>query len=158
LLSISHLDKEGWKVTFGGGKADFVDPSSKAQFTASMFNDLCKIDCELMRGDEYTVLAARSLEHSVPIETWHMQFAHFGVDRIKALSKGALVDGLNIKHKQQAPGKCKPCILGNQKRRPFDASVEPETEVLGRVMLDIWGPACSKSVGGSRYAMIFVDD
>ncbi len=99
-----------------------------------MFNDLYKIDCELMRGDEYTALAARSLEHSVPIETWHMQFAHFGVDRIKALSKGALVDGLNIKHEQQAPGKCEPCILGNQKRWPFDASVEPETEVLGRVM------------------------
>ncbi len=65
LLSISRLDKEGWKVTFGGGKADFVDPGGKAQFTASMFNDLYKIDCELMRGDEYTALAARSLEHSV---------------------------------------------------------------------------------------------
>ncbi len=69
LLSISRLDKEGWKVTFGEGKADFVDPNGKAQFTASMFNDLYMIDCTLIRGEEYTALAAKSLEISAPIET-----------------------------------------------------------------------------------------
>ncbi|KAK0244464.1 hypothetical protein EDD85DRAFT_759783, partial [Armillaria nabsnona] len=56
LLSISQLDKEGWKVTFGEGKADFMDPNGKAQFTASMFNDLYMIDCTLIRGEEYSTI------------------------------------------------------------------------------------------------------
>ncbi len=46
------------------------------------------------------------------------------------LQKRALVDGLNIKDGEHAGGKCKPCILGNQKRHPFDADVELETVVL----------------------------
>lgn len=123
-----------------------------------MFNDLYMINCNLICGEEYIALAAKSLEISVPIKTWHMRFAHFEVDQIKALSKGDLVEGLHIKHDQQAPGKCKPCILGNQKQQPFDADVEHETEVLGRVMLDIWEPARVQSIGGSRYAMIFIND
>ncbi len=90
LLSISHLDKEGWKITFGRGRADFVDPSRNSQFTASMFNDLYMINCNLMRGDKYMALAVRSLESSGPNWNMHMWFTHFGVDRIKTLSKGNL--------------------------------------------------------------------
>ncbi len=64
-----------------------------------------------------------------------------GISQITELQKRALVDGLNIKDGERAGGKCEPCILGNQKRRPFDADVKPETVVLAQVMVDIWGPA-----------------
>ncbi len=94
----------------------------------------------------------------MPMETWHMRFAHLGISRITELQKRALVDGLNIKDGECAGGKCEPCILGNQKRRPFDADVEPETVVLVWVMVDIWGPARVRSIGGAKYALVFADD
>ncbi len=65
---------------------------------------------------------------------------------------------MNIKDGKHAGGKCEPCILGNQKRHPFDADVEPETVVLAQVMVDIWGPARVRSIGGAKYALVFADD
>ncbi|SJL14141.1 uncharacterized protein ARMOST_17596 [Armillaria ostoyae] len=158
LISISRLDKEGWFVTFGGGQATFVDQKGTPQFTATLVNDLYAINGTLLRSEEYTALAARSLEAAVPIETWHMRFAHLGVDRITELEKRTLVDGLNIAKAERAGGKCEPCILGNQKRRPFDADVVPEKVALARVMVDIWGPARVQSIGGAKYALVFADD
>ncbi len=55
-------------------------------------------------------------------------------------------------------GKCELCILGNQKRRPFDADVVPEKVALAQVMVDIWGPPCIQSIRGAKYALVFVDD
>lgn len=74
---------------------------------------------------------------------------YHGIDRINTLVNGKLVDGLNVKKGEHLGGRCEPCILGNQKRRPFDADVAPETVVLARVMVDIWGPARVRSIGGS---------
>ncbi|KAK0244715.1 hypothetical protein EDD85DRAFT_759255, partial [Armillaria nabsnona] len=87
-----------------------------------------------------------------------MWFVHHGIDRIKTLMHKNLVDGLNVEAGPDLPGKCEPCIIGNQKRRPFDAVVTPEMELLALVALDIWGPARVQSIGGARYAMEFTDD
>ncbi len=137
LISVSRLDKEGWFITFGGNQAMFMDQNQVLQFTAKMINDLYAINGTLLRSKEYTALAARSLEAAVPMETWHMRFAHLGISQITELEKRALVDGLNIKDGEHAGGKCEPCILGNQKRRPFDADVEVETVVLAWVEV-VW--------------------
>ncbi len=67
-----------------------------------------------------------------------MCFIHHRIDRIKALVNRNLVDGLNIKSGPDLPGKCEPCILGNQKRRLFNTVVKPETELLTLIALDIW--------------------
>ncbi len=87
-----------------------------------------------------------------------MRFTHLGIDRINELQRWTLVDGLNIAKAERAGGKCEPCILGNQKRRPFDANVVSETVALAWVMVDIWGPARVRSIGGAKYALVFADD
>lgn len=69
-----------------------------------------------------------------------------------------MVDGLNIKHGECAGGKCEPCILGNQKRQLFNADMALETVALVWVMVDIWGPARIRSIGGAKYALVFADD
>ncbi len=158
LISISRLDKEGWFVTFGGGQVTFVDQKGNPQFTATLINDLYTINGSLIHSEEYTALTARSLEAAIPMETWHMRFAHLGVNRINELQRGTMVDGLNIRKTGDTSGRCEPCILGNQKRRPFDTDVVPETVVLAQVMLDIWGLAHIRSIGGAKYALVFVDD
>ncbi len=158
LISISRLDKEGWFVTFGGGQVTFVDQRGVPQFTATLVNDLYAINGSLLCSEEYTALAARSLEAAVPIETWHMRFTHLGINWINELEKWTMIDGLKIVKTEAAGGRCEPCILGNQKRRPFDAVVVPETVALAWVMADIWGPARVRSIGGAKYALVFADD
>ncbi len=75
-------------MTFGGGQATFVDQKGNPQFTATLINDLYAINGSLIRSEEYTALTARSLEAAVPMETWHMRFAHLGIDRINKLQEG----------------------------------------------------------------------
>ncbi len=33
-----------------------------------------------------------------------------------------------------------------------------ETVALAQVIVDIWGPACVRSIGGAKYALVFADD
>ncbi len=87
LISISRLDKEGWFITFGGNQATFIDQNGVPQFSATMVNDLYVINGTLLRSEEYTALAARSLEIAVPMDTWHMRFAHHGISHIEELQK-----------------------------------------------------------------------
>ncbi len=104
LISISRLDKEGWFVTFRGSQATFIDQKGTPQFTVTLVNNLYMINGTLLRSEEYTALAVRSLEAAVPIKTWHMRFMHLGVDRITELEKRTLVDGLNIAKAERAGG------------------------------------------------------
>ncbi len=55
------------------------------------------------------------------------------------VSKG-LVDGLKIMQRKMS-GRCVDCIYGKHVQCSFDKTVTPETEVLERVHLDLWGKA-----------------
>ncbi len=87
-----------------------------------------------------------------------MCFVHHGVDCIKEIVQKNLVNRLNIKSGPKLPRKCKPCILGNQKQRPFDMIVIPVSNVLELVAVDISGSARVQSIGSAQYAMGFMDN
>ena len=52
-------------------------------------------------------------------------------------------------------GRCKDCIIGNQKRHTYDEKVSAETKVLRLTNIYLWGPAQVASAGGALYAMKF---
>ncbi len=64
-----------------------MDQRGVPQFTETLVNDLYAINGSLLCSEEYTALAVRSLEAAVPIETWHMCFAHLGINQINELEK-----------------------------------------------------------------------
>ncbi len=69
-----------------------------------------------------------------------------------------LVDGLDIvPGMKEATGMCEDCIYGKQTNRPYDEVVTPETEMLERVHMDLWGPARVTSTGGAKYALLMTD-
>ena len=51
-----------------------------------------------------------------------------------------LVDGLKLSG-TSVNEKCEDCILGRQKRRPFDRETEKELDPLDLVSFDLWGPS-----------------
>ena len=152
LISISRMDQMGWDVIFGKGQVRFFKDKCEI-FTGTLKNGLYLITGSLISNIP-TALTARSLSSPVDITTWHRRFAHFGTSRISDAS--GLVNGLNVV-KKDVPGQCEDCIIGNQKRRPYDEEITPTTELLYLTNIDIWGPARVPSTGGALYAMKFHD-
>jgi len=85
-------------------------------------------------------LTRTSLSQSVSLEQWHHQLTHCSPLTIKEMSKGNMVDGLNISD-TDLRGKCEDCIIGRQVHRPFDGTTEANLDPLELVSFDLWGPS-----------------
>ncbi len=53
---------------------------------------------------------------------------------------------------------CEPCIIGRQHRLPFDKSTTHTSAILDLGHSDIMGPFKTPPVGGSKYALMYLDD
>ncbi len=154
LISISRFDTSGFNINFGGGHARFVDPGGNEALSVKLINGMYVFKDS--RPDN-VAMPAHSHEKATTIEQWHRRFCHFGNRTIKEMSTKDLVDGLDIKPDKEALGSCEDCIFGKQSSRPYDEIVTPETELLERVHMDLWGPARVKSNGGAVYALFLTD-
>lgn len=103
-------------------------------------------------------MRAKSREVAVAVDVWHKRLEHIGERTIKTLAQGQLVDGMDVKGSLAMTGKCEDCLFGKQTARPYDEEVTPETTVLKRVHIDLWGEAPVKSAGGAKYFMSITDD
>ncbi|KII84467.1 hypothetical protein PLICRDRAFT_79272, partial [Plicaturopsis crispa FD-325 SS-3] len=83
-------------------------------------------------------------------------FGHVGDGTLKTMISKGMVEGLDVSGKG-GQGQCEDCIFGKQARRPFDEVVEPETEVLEWVHIDLWGPSQVMSKSGKQYMMTISD-
>ncbi len=97
-----------------------------------------------------------SLSTPTTLEQWHRRLAHCSPVTIMEMSKGNLVDGLNISDKD-LHSKCEDCIIGCQTRRPYDGTTKKELKPLELVSFDLWGPSRVQSAGGKIYFMPVVD-
>lgn len=154
LVSISRFDTAGYNVNFGGGCARIIDPKGSEALSVKLVNGMYVFQDV---SPNTTAMPARSHEKATSIENWHRRFCHFDTRTIKEMSSKNLVDGLDIKPDKEALGSCEDCIFGKHTSRPYDEIVTPETELLERVHMDLWGPARVKSNGGASYALFMTD-
>jgi hypothetical protein len=152
LVSVSEADKKGCKVVFGGGMAKFYSPEGVHFLTGVGTGGLYLLPEKTTAG-----LASRSLKKPVDIETWHRRLGHAGMHRLDLMRRKNLVDGLDIVGPTSCDDKCEDCLVGKAVRRPFDAEVEREKEILERVHTDLTGPMRVTAKGGFRYSMPIVD-
>src|SRR6266545_3123552 len=101
-------------------------------------------------------LAKTSLSKSASLEQWHRHLTHCSPLTIKEMSKGNLIEGLNISD-TDLHSKCKDCIIGRQVCQPFDGTTEMTLDPLKLVAFDLWGPSQVQSAGGKIYFMPIVD-
>lgn len=156
LISISTLDNLGCTVICGGGKATFLDPDGKSFMSGPMVGKMYRIAL-LPHVASALSVRSRSLFKPATLEEWHRRFAHVSPETIRNMARTGVVHGLVILPSHPNCGKCEDCIMGKQSRRPFDSIVTRETEILGCVHVDLWGPASVQSTGGKLYMMLFVD-
>jgi hypothetical protein len=108
LISISQLDKQGFKIMFGDGCVKFFDSEGTHFLTGHGTDGLYK----LPERPSALVVKSRSLHHPVDLSMWHCCLAHAGISRLDLLGKKDLVDGFNVKPSKGLEGKCVDCLIG----------------------------------------------
>jgi transposase InsO family protein len=89
---------------------------------------------------------------------WHKRYGHVAYSGLQRLNRESLVDGMTIDENSPMP-QCEACIQAKQTCDPFPSATENRSETLGELThSDVWGPAPTDSVGGSRYFISFIDD
>jgi hypothetical protein len=68
-----------------------------------------------------------------------------------------MVEGI-IELKSRHEGICKGCALGKNIKKPFPSRNNRSKEILDLIQSNVWGPMPVKSLGGSLYYIIFIDD
>ena len=150
LLSISALDKKGFKVAFIDGQV-LMWPKGKNIEDAIIIGEeeggLYKL-----KGNSETAFVHESTD---PSELWHRRLAHINYKALPHVNK--VVTGLpdmKIKHE----GICKGCAKGKNIKNPFPKSETKTKGTLELIHLDVCGPMSSTSLSGFEYYITFIDD
>lgn len=143
LLSVSKLVKKNYEVIFNAAGAKIYDEKKKLIATASMVNDLFKLDT----GTENVHVAFVS-----EAILWHKRLGHVSVSNMNFLKKS--VKGIEIPPSMP----CEVCTQGKQTRLPFKNNGTRAVSLLQIVHSDVCGPMSVSSIGGAKYYVSFIDD
>ena len=152
LMSVPTLDKKGLTITFSDTKCH-ISKEGTLLASGSIYGNLYKLDI-----DSSTPIRSKALmAHSLNI--WHQRLAHIDHNAIRKMSKNRTVNGLELRNEQEPPTPCTHCITGKGHRTPFPKQSNTKTsKLLELIHSDVKGPIETKSHGGSRYFITFIDD
>ena len=151
-MSVPTLDKKGLSTTFSNTKCH-ISRQGTLLATGRMSGNLYKLDIDSSTSPESKSLMAHSLD------IWHQRLAHIDPNTIQKMSKNRTVNGLELKKDQGTPVPCTHCISGKGHRTPFPKQSNAKTsKLLELVHSDVKGPIETRSLGGSRYFITFIDD
>jgi hypothetical protein len=150
LLSISFLDKKGFRVAFKDGEV-LMWPKGKT------LDDAIVIGTE--EGGMYKLKdhSDASLTHStkIPCELWHIRLAHINYKALPYVRK--VVTGLP-EFKVDHEGVCKGCAQGNNIKNNFQKNDSKAEGILELIQSNVCGPMPSTSLSGYAYYVSFMDD
>ena len=89
-------------------------------------------------------------------ELWHLRYGHLNFKGLQLLGQKGMVRGLP---KIDSFDLCEGCIYGKHSRRSFPIEKAWRASTcLELIHADLCGPMNTKSFGGSRYFLLFIDD
>jgi hypothetical protein len=150
LVSISCLEDRGNRI-------DFVDGKVLSWHKYSSIENARVI--ESREGNLYRLLEQNeeSLVHDEvnPTELWHRRYAHINYQALPFLKR--MVEGIP-ELQSTHEGICKGCALGKNIKKPFPSNNNRSKKILDLIHSDVCGSIPVKSLGGSSYYIIFIDD
>lgn len=150
LLSVSQLIKNGNKVKFKCDACYIYNQKNELVASANLANGVYKLnmntyDCFLTS----TVASA---------EVWHRRLGHINAVDMNKMKSGA-VEGISYSSNAKiSKMTCVVCCEGKQSRLPFTHVGTRSIDVLDVIHGDVCGPMETKSIGGSIYFLLLVDD
>jgi transposase InsO family protein len=154
LASLSKFLNKG-AILHGEGKVLQLQIQGETFLRAENEDDLMVIQTIQPRSRAFVISEAEQPE------LWHMRFCHAGWETLARMAQDNLVDGLPVSAERfRKAGKtvCEPCVLGKQIRKPFPASSRESSGPFDLIHTDVCGPMQTKTPGGNRYFVSFIDD
>jgi transposase InsO family protein len=150
LLSISTLEKKGFRVAFIDGEVLMWakgETLNQAIVIGNEENGLYKL-----KGHSEAVMT-HVIENSS--ELWHRTLAHINYKALPYICKA--VTGL-LELKGDHKGVCNGCAQGKNIKNPFPKRDNKTEGVLELIHSDVCGPMPSSSISGYVYYVSFIDD
>jgi hypothetical protein len=150
LVSISCLEDKGNIIAFMDGKLLSWHKESSIENAKVIKSHEGNLYRPLEQNEE-------SLVHDEvnPNELWHRRYAHINYQELTFLKR--MVEEI-LELQSTHEGICKGCALGNNIKKPFPSSNNRSKEILDLIHSDVCGLMLVKSLGGSSYYVIFIDD
>jgi transposase InsO family protein len=150
LLSISALEKKGFRVAFLDGEA-LMWAKGKTMKEAIVIG---KEEGGLYKLKGHSEAAmAHAIEN--PCELWHRRLAHINYKALPYICKAVTgLQELKVDHE----GVCNGCAQGKNIKNSFPKRNSKAEGVLELVHSDVCGPMPSSSINGYVYYVSFIDD
>lgn len=150
LLSVSQMIKNNNSVTFSDSQCLIHNANNELVAVANLIDGVYKLD--LCKTPVTKCLIAR--DNAL---LWHRRLGHINTKDLIKMKNGA-VEGVEYKDSYEVTkSNCAVCCEGKQSRLPFPTGTRA-TMVLEIVHADVCGPMETKSIGLSKYFLLFVDD
>ena len=93
-------------------------------------------------------------------QLWHQRYGHLNRYSLRILRTKKLANGITFHHNDnESKEACDGCMKGKQTRISFPKeSTKRENEILELIHTDVCGPMETRSLGGSRYFVTFIND
>jgi hypothetical protein len=150
LLSISALEKKGFRVAFIDGEVLMWPKGKTMEETIVIGKD--EGGLYKLKGHSEATLT-HSIENSC--ELWHRRLAHINYKALPYVSKA--VTGLP-EFKVDHEGVCNGCAQGKNIKNLFSKRDSKAEGVLELIQSDVCGPMPSTSISGYVYYVSFIDD
>jgi hypothetical protein len=150
LLSISDLEKKGFKVSFIDGEVLMWakgETLNEAIIIGSEENGLYKL-----KGHSEASMA-HAIENSC--ELWHRRLSHINYKALSYICK-AVTSLPELKGNHE--GVCNGCAQGKNIKNSFSKRDRKEEGVLELIHSNVCGPMPSSSISGYVYYVSFIDD
>jgi hypothetical protein len=150
LVLIAFLEDKGNIIDFVDGKVLSWHKDSKienARVIGSREGNMYRL---LEQNEE--VIVHNEVNHN---ELWHRRYAHINYQALPFLRR--MVEGIP-ELKSTHEGICKGCALGKNIKKSLPNNNNRSKEILNLMHSDVCGPMLVKSLGGSSYYVIFIDD
>ena len=156
LFSVRATVTKGNTVKFEKSICRIYDRNGMLLGIGSLVDKLYYLICESVT-QEYASIATGS-EVKNKADLWHQRLGHLNENQLREMVSQDLVKGVKIP-KSTRISFCEKCVEGKMSKQPYKPVAEIHSvRRLQCVHSDVCGPMSTKSIGGSRYFVTFIDD
>ncbi|KAL0952924.1 hypothetical protein HGRIS_014936 [Hohenbuehelia grisea] len=157
LISVSCLDKAGYKVLIGDSCATILSPKSLPIARIPLANGLYRIANTGTTSHHAAKHTAGAAVLKTDINDLHARMGHISHRALQDMVAKGMVDGVELDPNVE-PLFCEVCALCKAKRQPFPKESETKAKRYGdKVVSDICGPFPTRSINHDEYFIQFID-
>ena len=157
LFSVSAAALKGNVVQFGHPKCWIRDKNGKLVGKGQLVDKMYHLHCKIIPAPKAEQTSVASNQGN-KADLWHQRLGHINEDHLKRIAKKKLVKGMDYPIDVEM-NFCEGCIEGKMHRKTHRSVGEfRSTKIMQLVHSDVCGPMQTKSIGGSRYFVTFIDD